>query len=106
MKKVLGILFLMSTAAFAKNLTLEEAIELSLNNSKKIEISSRNKKIGDINLGIAFKAALPSVTYEGGYNRNTQKEKCMEEKQVLMDMELNRKHIKIEMKKAVIQAKW
>lgn len=69
MKKVLGILFLMSTAAFAKNLTLEEAIELSLNNSKKIEISSRNKKIGDINLGIAFKAALPSVTYEGGYNR-------------------------------------
>ena len=48
MKKVLGILFLMSTAAFAKNLTLEEAIELSLNNSKKIEISSRNKKIGEI----------------------------------------------------------
>ena len=69
MKKVLGILFLMSTAAFARNLTLDEAIELSLNNSKKIEISSRNKKIGDINLGIAFKAALPSVTYEGSYSR-------------------------------------
>ena len=69
MKKVLGILFLMSTAAFAKDLTLEEAIELSLNNSKKIEISSRNMKIGDINLGRAFKTALPSVTYEAGYNR-------------------------------------
>lgn len=69
MKKVLGILFLMSTAAFARNLTLDEAIELSLNNSKKIEISSRNKKIGDINLGIAFKVALPSVTYEGSYSR-------------------------------------
>lgn len=77
MKKVLGILFLMSTAAFAKNLTLEEAIELSLNNSKKIEISSRNKKIGDINLGIAFKAALPSVTYEGGYNRTEYTERKM-----------------------------
>ncbi len=70
MKKVLGILFLMSTAAFGRHLSLEEAIELSLNNSKKIEISSRNKKIGDINLGRAFKAALPSVTYEGDYSRN------------------------------------
>ena len=69
MKKVLGILFLMSTAAFAKDLTLDEAIELSLNNSKKIEISSKNMKIGDLNLGRAFKAALPSVTYEGSYSR-------------------------------------
>lgn len=77
MKKVLGILFLMSTAAFARNLTLDEAIELSLNNSKKIEISSRNKKIGDINLGIAFKAALPSVTYEGSYSRMEHTEREM-----------------------------
>lgn len=77
MKKVLGILFLMSTAAFARNLTLDEAIELSLNNSKKIEISSRNKKIGDINLGIAFKAALPSVTYEGSYSRMEHTERGM-----------------------------
>ena len=75
MKKVLGILFLMSTAAFAKDLTLDEAIEPSLNNSKKIEISSKNMKIGDLNLGRAFKAALPSVTYEGSYSRyeHTQK---------------------------------
>lgn len=70
MKKTIGLLFLMSAAVFARDLTLEEAIELSLNNSKKIEISSRNLKIGNINLGRAFKAALPTVTYEGSYSRN------------------------------------
>lgn len=70
MKKVLGILFLMSTAAFARNLTLDEAIDLSLNNSKKIQISSKNMKIGELNLARAFKTALPSVTYEGDYFRN------------------------------------
>ena len=69
MKKVLGILFLMSTAAFARNLTLDEAIELSLNNSKKIQISSKNMKIGELNLARAFKTALPSVSYEGSYSR-------------------------------------
>ena len=69
MKKVLGILFLMSTAAFARNLTLDEAIELSLNNSKKIQISSKNMKIGELNLARAFKTALPSVAYEGSYYR-------------------------------------
>lgn len=70
MKKTIGLLFLMSATVFARDLTLEEAIELSLNNSKKVEISSRNLKIGSINLGKAFKAALPTVTYEGSYSRN------------------------------------
>lgn len=69
MKKVLGILFLMSTAAFARNLTLDEAIDLSLNNSKKIQISSKNMKIGELNLGRAFKMALPNVSYQGNYSR-------------------------------------
>ena len=69
MKKVLGILFFMSAAAFARDLTLDEAIELSLNNSKKIQISSKNMKIGELNLARAFKMALPSVSYEGSYSR-------------------------------------
>lgn len=69
MKKVLGILFLMSATAFARDLTLDEAIDLSLNNSKKIQISSKNMKIGELNLGRAFKMALPSVSYEGSYSR-------------------------------------
>lgn len=69
MKKVLGILFLISAAAFARDLTLDEAIELSLNNSKKIQISSKNMKIGELNLARAFKMALPSVSYEGSYSR-------------------------------------
>ncbi|WP_300359754.1 TolC family protein [Fusobacterium sp.] len=77
MKKVLGILFLMSTATFARNLTLDEAIDLSLNNSKKIQISSKNMKIGDINLGRAFKMALPSVSYKGNYSRFEHTERNM-----------------------------
>lgn len=77
MKKVLGILFLMSATAFARDLTLDEAIELSLNNSKKIQISSKSMKIGDINLGRAFKAALPSVSYEGNYSRYEHTQRSM-----------------------------
>ena len=59
----------MSATAFARDLTLDEAIELSLNNSKKIQISSKNMKIGELNLARAFKMALPSVSYEGSYSR-------------------------------------
>ena len=77
MKKVLGILFLMSTAAFARNLTLDEAIDLSLNNSKKIQISSKNMKIGELNLGRAFKMALPNVSYQGNYSRFEHTERKM-----------------------------
>lgn len=69
MKKILGLLFLVSTITFAKNLTLDEAINLSLKNSKKIEVSSSQLKIGQLNLSRAFKTALPTVMYQGNYSR-------------------------------------
>lgn len=70
MKKTLGIFLLLSAASFARTLDLEEAIDLSLTNSKNIQIAERNKKIGELNLSQAFKYALPTVAYQGTYSRN------------------------------------
>ncbi|WP_300394307.1 TolC family protein [Fusobacterium sp.] len=96
MKKVLGILFLMSTATFARNLTLDEAIDLSLNNSKKIQISSKNMKIGDINLGRAFKMALPSVSYKGNYSRFEHTERYMFGRETGVNKVTNMKNAKMD----------
>ena len=70
MKKTLGIFLLLSAASFARTLDLEQAIDLSLTNSKNIQIAERNKKIGELNLSQAFKYALPTVAYQGVYSRN------------------------------------
>ena len=75
MKKTLGIFLLLSAASFARNLTLDEAIDLSLKNSKNIQIAERNKKIGELNLSQAFKYALPTVAYQGTYSRNEHRTK-------------------------------
>lgn len=69
MKKLLYIFFLLSTSILARELTLEEAINLSLTNSKEIQISEKSLKISEINLQKAFKLALPTVTYNGKYSR-------------------------------------
>ncbi len=68
MKKILGLFLLMGMSAFSKDLTLDEAIDLSLENSKNIAIASKNKNIGGLNLLRAFKYALPTVAYQGTYN--------------------------------------
>lgn len=96
MKKVLGILFLMSTAAFARNLTLDEAIDLSLNNSKKIQISSKNMKIGELNLGRAFKMALPNVSYQGNYSRFEHTQRYMFGRETGVNNITNMKNAKME----------
>lgn len=70
MKKTLGIFLLLSATSFARTLDLEQAIDLSLANSKNIQIAERNKKIGELNLSQAFKHALPTVAYQGTYSRN------------------------------------
>lgn len=70
MKKTLGIFLLLGATSFARNLTLDEAIDLSLKNSKNVQIAEKNKKIGELNLSQAFKHALPTVAYQGNYSRN------------------------------------
>lgn len=77
MKKTLGIFLLLSAASFARTLDLEQAIDLSLTNSKNIQIAERNKKIGELNLSQAFKYALPTVAYQGTYNRNEHSKKSV-----------------------------
>ena len=77
MKKTLGIFLLLSAASFARTLDLEQAIDLSLTNSKNIQIAERNKKIGELNLSQAFKYALPTIAYQGTYNRNEHSKKSV-----------------------------
>ncbi|PHI17895.1 hypothetical protein CBG56_01470 [Fusobacterium polymorphum] len=57
----------MTNIVLARDLTLDQAIDLSLNNSKEMKISEKNLDISKLNVSKAFKNALPSVTYTGAY---------------------------------------
>ena len=67
MKKILAVFLLMTNIVLARDLTLDQAIDLSLNNSKEMKISEKNLDISKLNVSKAFKNALPSVTYTGAY---------------------------------------
>ena len=67
MRKILTVFLLMTNIVLARDLTLEQAIDLSLNNSKEMKISEKNLDISKLNVSKAFKNALPSVTYSGAY---------------------------------------
>ncbi|MDR3259923.1 MAG: TolC family protein [Fusobacteriaceae bacterium] len=67
MKKIFGILILVSISLFARELTLEQAIQLAVDNSKDIKIAEISKDISNLRLSKAFKTALPTVMYTGTY---------------------------------------
>ena len=67
MKKLLTVFLLMTNIILARDLTLEQAIDLSLSNSKEMKISEKNLDISKLNVNKAIKNALPSVTYAGAY---------------------------------------
>ena len=67
MKKILTVFLLMTNIVLARDLTLDQAIDLSLNNSKEMRISEKNLDISKLNVSKALKNALPSVTYTGAY---------------------------------------
>ena len=69
MKKTLGLLLVLSSSVFARELTLDQAIQMALDNSKEMQISQKGVETAKLNVGIAFKNALPSVTYTGSYSR-------------------------------------
>lgn len=70
MKKILGLLLILSSSVFARELTLDQAIQMALENSKEIKISAKDAEVSKLKVGIAFKNALPSVTYSGTYTRS------------------------------------
>ena len=55
MKKTLGLLLLLSSSVFARELTLDQAIQMALDNSKEMQISQRDVETAKLNVGIAFK---------------------------------------------------
>ena len=70
MKKIWGLLLVLSSSVFARELTLDQAIQMALDNSKEIKISQKDVETAKLNVGIAFKNALPSVIYTGSYTRS------------------------------------
>ncbi|MGL5089229.1 MAG: TolC family protein, partial [Cetobacterium sp.] len=84
MKKLLGLLVLLSTAVFSRELTLESAIDLALENGKTIKSAEFSKGNANLNVKRAFKAALPTVTYNGQYQMSEHTKRSM-------DMNLNEK---------------
>lgn len=70
MKKIWGLLLVLSSSVFARELTLDQAIQMALENSKEIKISQKDVETAKLNVGIAFKNALPSVIYTGSYTRS------------------------------------
>lgn len=78
MRKLVGILSLITTTfLFSKELTLQEAVDLSLENSKEIKKSEYSKKNASLNVKKAFKTALPVVTYTGKYNQSEHTRRTM-----------------------------
>ncbi|MGL5988507.1 TolC family protein, partial [Cetobacterium sp.] len=77
MKKLLGLLILFSTAAFSRELTLESAIDLALENGKTIKSAEFSKENANLNVKRAFKAALPTVTYNGQYQMSEHTKRSM-----------------------------
>lgn len=65
MKKLLGMFLLAGSTLLAKELTLTEAIDMSLNYGRGIKISEKQLQQSKLNLSAAFKSALPNVTYSG-----------------------------------------
>ncbi len=70
MKKIWGLLLVLSSSVFARELTLDQAIQMALDNSKEIKISQKDVETAKLNVGIAFKNALPSGIYTGSYTRS------------------------------------
>ena len=57
MKKLLTFFVLLANVALARDLTLDQAIDLSLNNSKEMKISEKSLEISKLNVSKAFKEA-------------------------------------------------
>lgn len=70
MKKILGLLLILSSSVFAREITLDQAIQMALENSKEIKISEKDVEVSKLKVGMAFKDALPSVVYSGSYTRS------------------------------------
>ena len=89
MKKiVVTCLLLVNFISFSKEITLEQAIDLSLNNSKEVKISEKNLEISNINVSKALKNALPSLNYSGRYSIGEHERKILPKRE---SMYLDRK---------------
>ncbi|MGL6167518.1 MAG: TolC family protein [Fusobacteriaceae bacterium] len=67
LKKIMFLMTLSTISVFARTLTLDEAINLALENGKEIKVAEKTLEIGKLDVKAAFKTAMPSVVYTGQY---------------------------------------
>lgn len=77
MKKLIGLFAIISMTSFARQLTLESAIDLGLRNSKTIRTSELSNINAQLNLNKAVKRALPRVVYNGQYQKAEHSKRIM-----------------------------
>lgn len=68
-KRILFVLTLITSTLFAKTVTLDEAISLAMKNAKNVKAAEKDIEISKLDLSSAFKTALPSVVYNGQYEK-------------------------------------
>lgn len=67
MKLKIFMIFTISFSLFARVITIDEAIELAIQNGLESNIANRELNISNKQLNSAFKIALPNIFYAGGY---------------------------------------
>ncbi len=92
MKKTVGLLLLLSSSVFARELTLDQAIQLALDNSKEMKISEKGVESAKLNVSVAFKNALPSVVYTGSYTRSEYDRRITREERPSHRLDQNNKY--------------
>lgn len=68
-KKLLATILFISfnSLLLARELTLEDAIDLAIENGREVKVAEKNLQISKYNMRSAFKLALPAVVYSGQY---------------------------------------
>lgn len=70
MKKLFTMLFFLGAlAAYGEEISVEEAVEMAMKNSKEIKMAEEELDSYKLQKKEAFKSGLPSVTFQGNYNK-------------------------------------
>ncbi|MDR1832451.1 MAG: TolC family protein [Fusobacteriaceae bacterium] len=89
MKKIVAALILVATGLMARELTLEQAVALAVDNSKDIKISELSKEIARLRVSTAFKTALPVAMYTGAFTTSEYNRQITEKRGVTVTDERN-----------------
>ena len=68
-KKIIIVIILLSTGIYAKEYTIDKAVEVALNNNKEIKKENKEVEIKELDYTKSRKLALPKLKYSGNINQ-------------------------------------